>query len=300
MSKIFISGLINVETSLEVDSFPIIYSPIEYPFNKINTSVSGVGYNIAKALKTLDDDIDLFSIVGDDLNSETIRTELHFEEISDEHLIIYDGDTASSVVLYDKEGKRKIYCDLKDLQDCPIFYHPTQYIQDPSIYDLAVITNISYNRPLLSYFKKEGVCIATDVHIISDIHDAYNQEFMSMADILFLSNEGIKGYEADFIKQLAETYHNQLVVVGLGEEGALAYQLSSDTFFFQKAEAPLGVKNTVGAGDALFSSFIHYYLKTKDIKLSLKYACIFAGIKIATSGGSNGFIDEDELDQYID
>ena len=57
MKKILVSGLVNTETTVKVGAFPIEYAPIEYSFFGVNTSVSGVAYNIVKALKTLGDEI---------------------------------------------------------------------------------------------------------------------------------------------------------------------------------------------------------------------------------------------------
>jgi ribokinase len=43
-----LSSQINIETTLRVDSFPLTYEPVRFPFFGINSTVSGVGYNIAK------------------------------------------------------------------------------------------------------------------------------------------------------------------------------------------------------------------------------------------------------------
>ena len=51
MAKILVSGLVNVESTLKVRKFPIDYYPIDYPFFGIKSTVSGVAYNISKALK---------------------------------------------------------------------------------------------------------------------------------------------------------------------------------------------------------------------------------------------------------
>ena len=48
---IYVSGLLNFETILNVKSFPINYFPIDYPFFGINSVVSGTAYNISKALQ---------------------------------------------------------------------------------------------------------------------------------------------------------------------------------------------------------------------------------------------------------
>ncbi len=56
------------------------------------------------------------------------------------------------------------------------------------------------------------------------------------------------------------------------------------------------VVSTVGAGDALFSAFVHGYLTTRDPYLALKKAVVFAGHKIGTSGDATDFLNVEALD----
>jgi ribokinase len=55
--------------------------------------------------------------------------------------------------------------------------------------------------------------------------------------------------------------------------------------------------NTIGAGDSLFSSFLHFYLKSKDPYLAIRKAIVFAGYKIGTAGAAEGFLTEVEVDK---
>ncbi len=297
MAKIFVSGLINIESSLKVNEFPINYSPIEYPFFGISTSISGVGYNIIKALKALEDKFSFYSIIGNDPNGRLIKETLIEEGLDTSGLTSIEGEaTAESIILVDQAGNRKIYCDLKNIQNLI----PFDKVDNINEYDLAILTNINFSRPLLKHFKNSGVLIASDVHVLSNLEDEYNKDFLANADILFLSNEACFDRENEIIKEIFNKYHNKIIVIGCGNKGALAYVGEEDRYYFSSAKAPLGVKNTVGAGDALFSSFIHYYLKTKDVQKSLDFATMFAGIKIASSGGSNGFLSEQEIEEYLD
>ena len=291
MSKIFVSGLVNLEMSLQVDYFPIQYNPIEYPFFGISQAVSGVGYNVSKALSILGDDAFLTGFIGDDLFSKNIKETLELEHINFSFEKSKSLQTPTSLVLFDKDGKRKIYCDLKDLQEMNLDVGEIDF----NSYDLFVITNINFNRSLIKKCKSLKCKIATDVHCISSIDDNFNKDFMMNADYLFLSNEYVKGNEADFIKIIYEKYNNEIIVIGCGSEGALAYCGKENKYYYSQARAPFGVKSTVGAGDALFSSFLHFYLKNKDIQKSLNLATLFAGCKVSKNGGSNGFIDEKRL-----
>ena len=292
MSHILISGLVNTETTVRIREFPIPYYPIDYPFFGIGTAVSGVGYNLSKALRTLGDRVTLLSMTGEDLPGQTIRHELQALGVDTAHIKACLKETPSSVVLYDGEGKRQIYCDLKDIQDTA--YGFTPQICDGA--DLVAACNINYNRPLLHAAKAAGKIVATDVHVLRDLWDDYNREFMQCADILFLSDEGIGDDYRSFLTELGSIYHNRIIVLGRGSKGAALY-LPHEKQFHELSAVQVGpVVNTVGAGDALFSCFLHSYAKGLSPLESLHRAQLFASAKIGTSGASNGFITEQQLE----
>jgi ribokinase len=81
----------------------------------------------------------------------------------------------------------------------------------------------------------------------------------------------------------------------MGNKGALIYVKENNTIKHYPAIKTREVINTIGAGDALFSSFNHFYIKTKDPYYSIKLATIFASYKIGENGGAKGFITEEKL-----
>ena len=115
--KVFIAGLLNIETNISVGKFPIDYYPIDFPFFGINSSVSGVAYNIAKALKTLGDKVNLCSFIADDYEGRMILDELKKEKINSKGIRKKLKKTPVSAIFYDDTGKRQIHCDLKDIQE---------------------------------------------------------------------------------------------------------------------------------------------------------------------------------------
>ena len=114
---ILVSGLVNMETTTAVRGFPIQYYPIDYAFFGVNTSVSGVAFNISKALTVLGDEVRLTSMTGNDFSAAYIRDSLRELGIATDHVQPKLHQTPSSVVLYDETGRRQIYCDLKDIQE---------------------------------------------------------------------------------------------------------------------------------------------------------------------------------------
>lgn len=295
MKNILISGLVNTETTCRVRQFPIDYYPIDYPFFGVNTAVSGVAYNPAKAMTTLGDRVKLLSMTGGDFAARYIREELSTLGIDTAPIKANLSQTPSSVVLYDESGRRQIYCDLKDIQEAA--YGFTQ--ADVENADIVAACNINFNRPLLALAKQMGKTIATDVHVLRDIHDDYNRDFLEAADILFLSDEGAWEDHYAFIQAIEDAYHTPIIVMGRGSRGALMY-LRDDNWFHDMPAAHVGdVVNTVGAGDALFSSFLHYYAKGLHPVECLRRAQIFAAAKIRVSGASKGFVTEAEVEEML-
>ena len=295
MKRILISGLVNTETTVPVRRFPVEYYPIDYPFFGVNTAVSGVAFNIARALQTLGDDVTLLSMIGDDFSGAYVRDVLKTCGICTEYVHGRLNQTPSSVVLYDAAGKRQIYCDLKDIQE-------TAYPLEDRVLenvDLVVACNINFNRPLLQKAKSIGKIIATDVHVLGDVRDGYNRDFLEAADILFLSDEALgEDYKA-FLLELAACYPSKIIVLGRGSQGTAMY-LREEGMVHTFPAAHVGpVVNTVGAGDALFSAFVHYYAAGMRPVDALRRAQVFAAAKIRVSGAAKGFIREEEVERWL-
>ncbi|BBF44620.1 ribokinase [Lachnospiraceae bacterium KM106-2] len=297
-SRVIISGLLNTETTVKVKGFPIEYYPIDYPFFGVHSSVSGVGYNIAKALKSLEDDITLASYLGKDMEAELIMEELDQIQVKSKYILRELRETPSSVVLYEESGRRQIYCDLKDIQEKE--YPIEKFNLAMRQQDLIILCNINFNRGLLKKAKESGTLIASDVHVISDIKDTYNSDFMKAADILFLSNEGIRDKEREMLARIKDHFENKIIVVGKGDQGVVMYERKTDRYYELPCVTVGEVVNTVGAGDALFGSFLHYFMQGMDPVECLKRAELFASYKIGFNGAATGFATEQIVEQLYD
>lgn len=296
MKNILVSGLVNTETTVRVRQFPIEYYPIEYPFFGVDTAPSGVAFNLAGALSTLGDRVTLLSMTGSDFAASYICNALQERGIATDHIRRQLRQTPSSVVLYDETGKRQIYCDLKDIQQA-------QYSFDDDLLaaaDVVIACNTNFNRPLLQRLRAMGKPVATDVHVLTDIHDDYNRDFMEAANILFLSDEMIGENYSTFLRDLAHTYRNDVIVLGRGSRGAAMYLRSDDSIRQMPAASVGPVVNTVGAGDVLFASFLHYYAGGMTPVEALKRAQIFAAAKIRVSGAALGFVTEHQIEQWME
>ncbi len=297
MNRILVSGLINIETTLRVEQFPVTYVPARYPFWGVGSTVSGVGYNIARALVTLGDEVQLLSMVGTDLLGELVQQELSRSGVGIQDVLAVLPETAQSVILYDPQGQRQIHVDLKDVQERP--FPPERFAAALAECELAVLCNVNWNRPFLAKARQAGKLIATDVHTIGDLEDAYNADFMAAAHILFMSNEQLPCAPEEWARRVQSRYGTPIIVIGLGSEGALLALQGDGALVRVSAVYTRPVVNTIGAGDALFSAFLHAYLRNKDPYAALETAVVFASYKIGTAGAAKGFLTEAELAEWV-
>src|ERR1043165_1719037 len=142
MSKILVAGLTNIEVTLKVESFPIPYNPVLFPFHGVNSAVSGVGFNVAKSLTRLGDTVNFLSLTGKDAVQKLVKQALSDEDIRGKYVLDHLQHTPHSVVIYDGHGNRQINVDLKDIQDS--IYPQVLFQQALADCSLAVLCNINF------------------------------------------------------------------------------------------------------------------------------------------------------------
>lgn len=293
MSQILVCGLINIETTLRIEGFPLAYDPVRYPFHGIHSSVSGVGYNVAKALTTLGDAVRLLAIVGADDAGILIHHALEQNHLPTAGVLAQAAHTAQSVILYDPHGRRMIHTDLKDMQQQ--VYPVDRFRATLAGCHLAALCNINYARPFLALAQQANVPIATDVHAIYDLDDPYNGDYMAAAHILFMSHERLPLPPHEWAQQVMRRYAPAVLVIGLGAEGALLAVKAGGFRQRLPAVTTRPIVSTIGAGDALFASFCHFYLQSGDPYAALQRAILFASYKIGEPGAADGFLTETAL-----
>lgn len=293
---ILVSGLINLETTLKVDAFPLTYEPVRFAFFGVNSRVAGVGFNLSKALHTLGSRVELLSLIGRDEVGQLATKAVTDLGLNTSYLLPELEAQAQAVVIFEPSGQRMIHTDLKDIQERS---YPVEIFKQALEHaSIALLCNINFSRALLPIAKAKGVLIATDVHTIGKLEDSYNADFMAAADILFQSHEKLPVAPEEWIGQVMGRYGKKLLVVGLGAKGALLSEDGS-SFLHIPAVQPRPVVNTIGAGDSLFAAFLHFYSRGLGPDQALRRAVLFAGYKIGASGAAEGFLSEAELERLV-
>lgn len=295
MARILVAGLVNLETTLRVDHFPLPYTPVHYAFNRIHSSVSGVGLNVALALRTLGHDVRLLTLLGRDSAGELARSQLSAHGLLGPGVLNPLPETAQSVILYDATGRREIQVDLKNIQDQT--YPLDAYLQARAGCDLAVLCNINFTRALLAPTRAVGLPIATDVHTLRDLDDAYNRDYLHHAHILFMSGDTLPEPPSQWATRVRERYRPDVLVIGAGADGAWLHTPTQPAPLRLPAAHVRPVVSTIGAGDALFSAYLHGHLAGLPPRNALARAILFAGHKIGETAAAAGFLTADALDQ---
>ena len=208
---------------------------------------------------------------------------------------VQDGIDMQFRPVYDESSRRQIYCDLKDIQECR--YDFASGVLRSA--DAVLAGNINFSRPLLKLAKEQHKLVATDVHVLSNPDDDYNREFLESADIVFLSDEGISGDYQHFLSAIGARFSCRLIVLGMGSKGAMMYLKDENRFVYRPAYSIGSIVSTVGAGDALFSSFMHYYVNGMKPEDALDRAQLFAAMKIRSASASKGFPTGNELEEMF-
>lgn len=294
--RIFVSGLTYVETTLGVRGFPVTYYPVDYPFFGISSAVSGSAYRLARGLAALGDEVNLCALLGDDIAAKRILKEVEENGIRTDHIYKKLKNTVEAVSLQESAfGRRQTYCDLKDIQETYIDVASVKAaIADA---DVCALSNVNYNRALIIAAHEQGKTVATDLQTLYDINDAFNDEFIRSADILFVSEESISISPRDFMDVIAQRSNAKIIVIGMGKDGVIVHE-KQDNSTYSINGIDVGEVLTVGAGSALFAGFLHYYGKY-DCKEALKRAQVTAALRLIGNTNGNSYPTESEVEEKL-
>ena len=253
--RALVLGNVGLETSLRLSSFPLENASSYKPYG-LELSVSGVGFNLARALQVLGMEVRFATIVGPDTVGRFVQGELQALGM-DTSWVHVGSRTGRSLVLSDASGARHVHTDLGGVSEA--VYPPEQFDAALEGCDLALLSNIGYARPLLARARAAGVPISTDLHAIRNLENPYDQDFLEAATLLFFSAEHLPDVRGT-VTDLRRRFDPEVIVVGLGVKGALLSERDRDV---QDVPAfPVSsVVSTVGAGDALHAAFCYFWLE---------------------------------------
>ncbi len=190
--------------------------------------------------------------VGDDFGGRFVRQELARDGIDLSALFVDPAGTSRSVNFMYRDGRRKNFYDGGS--------HMT-LSPDPAVCRavlararLAHFHLPNWARRLLPVARELGLVVACDLQDVVSLPDAYRQDFIEAADVLFFSAVN-HADPAPLIEAMRAGRPDRVVVAGMGARGC-ALGTSAGVRLFPPAELDIPVVDANGAGDALAVGFL--------------------------------------------
>lgn len=292
MGKFLTAGIIQRETIVKVPKLPLQYSRVTRCYDTVFGGIGGDAYNVANALKWLGDEVELISNIGE-RDSHLFET----KHLNPHYVSASLKQTPSAVIFYDNERRQQTFEDIKDMEDVP--YDTELFAEALKDADIVILSNTKFCEPFLSQVKESGKKLVVNFNGL-EREKELDQKFLTAADIVYVSDDEIKVDPYEAMRIMSEEYAMDCVILGMGKSGLLMYTRTDNMIVPYPAVHIKEVVNTVGAGNALLSCFLHYYHKNGNYHEAIKYALMFAAYKIGYVGTSKGFMTEDEMKLWYD
>jgi acarbose 7IV-phosphotransferase len=240
-----------------------------------NEGVGSTGSGKALALNKLGLSNTLYSVVGNDIYGEKIRTFLQEQGVQ----TIFDTDAAGTerhINLMDAEGGR---ISMFITQSSEIINHNTIAIelllQQASI---IVLNIIGYCRHLIPLIKKQDKPIWTDLHDY-DGKSTYHNDFIEAAQYIHLSSDNLPNYQTVMKKLIRDG--KELVICTHGKNGASLLTKQGE-WFEQPILNNIKIVDSNGAGDSFFSGFLYAYLQKYSLQKCLQYGAVCGALAVTS------------------
>ena len=296
MGKFLVAGIVQRETIVKVEKIPIEYAYITGKTNTIFNSTGGDAYNESLALKWLGNSVDLMTMVGRGESMELINPLGCEVKLVTDYVLPRLENTPTAVVFYGESRKQQIFEDIKDVGR--VEYDLDLFRERAARVEMLIVSNANFCRPLVSLGKELRKPVAVNIREYKEEKVCYNEDFLKGADILYISDDSLRMEPYDFVKALAVKYRPEIILLGQGASGLILYDKYKNIIAHYDTVKTHKTVNTVGAGNALFSCFLHFYNKTKDSVFAVKNALLFASFKVGFTGTSNGFMTEEEIGRW--
>jgi len=296
MSKVLVAGFIQVETIVNVEQIPIRYKPVRSKPNTIFTSVGGDAYNTSLALTWLGNSVDFISMIGKANDRNIINPHGSEIELVSDYVLPLLSETPTAVIFYDEDKQQQIFEDIKNIREISYDLELCEYRLQRC--ELVVLSNANFCRPFIAMAKEYKKKLAINIREYKAENLVYNRDFLEAADIIYVSDDNLTEDPYVFVRELADNYDPEIIILGQGNKGVILYSKNDSMLAHFNSVRTNEIINTVGAGNALFSCFLHYYTRDQDATNAIKKALLFASYKIGFVGTSNGFMTEEQIDQW--
>ena len=252
---VVVVGNVGIDTNAYLPGGDIDFS-VEANFTENLDYVGQAGGYASRGYARLGKRTAFIGYVGQDHNGRHVREVFAQDGIDTTALFVDPQGTARSINLMYRDGRRKNFYDGKghmrlqpDLEACRRVLARAR---------LAHVHIPNWARHLLPVARELGLTIGCDIQDVTSADDAYRQDFVDYADVLFLSAVNYPD-PSPLIEAYLSRRPDLIVVVGLGAEGS-ALGTEAGIRLLPPVEMDQPVIDTNGAGDGLAVGFLSSYI----------------------------------------
>lgn len=269
--KVLIIGGTSIDTIVHLPE-PITGEPKTIKA-KSYKAVGGTGAGKALNLARLDFPVCMHTILGRDPEADQVIKSCDHPNIKT-FVDYLDEPTEQHVNLMSPTGERISVYTVPPADSPTIDWEFLQ--QELPEIGVAAISILNYTRPSLAIAKAAGKPLWMDLHDY-DGRSPYYEEFIEVADVLFLASDNFPDYRQFMQQQIAAG--KSLVVCTHGKAGSTALDAEGKWYECGIAQG-YSLVDSNGAGDAYFAGFLYAYVRDKTLEECMKYGATAAAMCI--------------------
>lgn len=289
--KVFILGSYNVDIVTKVTKFPKVGETVVGTTNYLSSG--GKGANQAISASNAGSDVRFVTKIGRDQFSDFAYKNLHGTNINSFSIFQSESEPTGNALIYVSEENKDNMIAIFPGANKTITEDELNSVKlDITNSDVLLVqleNNFDIIQKALEYAKENGV-----LTILNPApYNAITENFIGLVDIItpnkteasLLSGIEIKDFAT--AKNAAIKINEMgfpIVIITMGEEGALLYENKQFTSF---DVYPAIVVDTTGAGDAFNGALASQLSKGVHIHQSIKFASAFSSLAIERDGASN-------------
>ena len=279
----------------EVDRFPEEDDEVFVP--RLQYMPGGSAANFAVFCSRLGFESGFMGKVGKDALGDQLVIDLHKEGVSIDGVPRSRYPTGTVFVAVRSDGQRSMYAFSGAANDLKNMDIDTKYLKTFDHLHLADLENIDVLQ--FAADKFDGTVSLNAGALIAEKRIAA-RDLISKCDIFICSEEEAKKItDLKSAKDALKSLHKmgaKIAVMTKGSNSPWAYDgrhiTGAPTF-------KVPVVDTTGAGDSFSAGFVCHYLKTKDIKDSLRFANATASIVIQNQGARGGLKNWKQVERVL-
>jgi D-beta-D-heptose 7-phosphate kinase / D-beta-D-heptose 1-phosphate adenosyltransferase len=265
------------------------------------SSVLGGAGNVINNLRALGSNVDVISVIGNDMAAKELQFLLNDIDVNSNMLIIEEKRKTSKksrliasqqqILRYDNESIEDISPNSEEkiinILDKNILNYDAVILSD---YGKGVLTN-SLTQKIISLSNKNNIKVFVDPKgkDYSKYKNAYTLT-PNKKEAIEATNINIKNDESleKAIKQLKETCNLTVSLITLSENGIAIF----DDNLRIKPTVAREVYDVTGAGDTVIASITFAIANNLDIDEAIKFANLAAGVVVGKIGSATATLDE--------